>query len=673
MGAYAGYWGPGGTPQPTNLLTKSQLAAQHPGTDYQSYVNYVTRTRQRRAAARSAAWNKGLGPLAAFMPPPGYYAQLAKQTYPIMSEEDMTTRAKSMISAQFDPIIKQITEANTAATQAGIDRISAYAKGAATDLQTIAPEISSAYNEALSQQNALDRQLAAGMGGAGKKAGKEAGGLADRIGVDSGSAAALSSLGAGAGNMEFGLGSASESQLISDRASNMAYAQKMPGISSLLGQTQVGDYSRSQALALQNQVGQLQAQIPGVTQSLIQDFLAQNTENRAAAAKMQTDAWSNALQAALGWQGVQTQRQQVAENWREAQLSAQVTREGQRLSAATSRYGTDVGAATDIKTTGMTTQSQQAIAAADNAAAWARAKLAASTKTAAGGGLTPAQFQTRLGVESGKMASNVRQTMVNRMIDVPNVNPAVQVSGYALRGQNWVPLNAQGKPIAQQNILPGTHKIKKPLANETAYKNIFQGLVAQFGGIVSPFTDKGKVWYAQQVAAIAGRGGYSKADPAAVLSVLTAKPAPAKKPAARAAAAATKPAAKPSYAQQTATKITADTARRQAFSAAGSYFQQKVSANEAFQTVYKLISDIEDPARTSIARNAVLRAYPTGTKITAPAVPTTKAPFKQGTGTLPQGVGVASAHRQANGNMVVRMNNGQVYERPPGGIWKRIK
>jgi hypothetical protein len=118
------WWGPGGTPQPTGLLTRSQLAARQPGTNYQDYVPYVTRTRARRAAARQSQWQSALGPLAAVVPPPGYFQQQAQSLYPILGPEEIQRRTQTSISSQIDPILANLRATSGRETAAGMSRSS---------------------------------------------------------------------------------------------------------------------------------------------------------------------------------------------------------------------------------------------------------------------------------------------------------------------------------------------------------------------------------------------------------------------------------------------------------------------------------------------------------------------------------------------------------------------
>jgi hypothetical protein len=330
MSIYGGY----GAPKPAPLLTRAQLAARHPGTNYGKYVQYVNRTRARRAAARTVPFQQALGPMAALVPPIGqqqataaslYPTVTPKQAaaiYPTVSNEDMTSRAKAFVAASLNPLVEQITRSNQATTQRGVDWINAYAQGAAADLSSMTGATGAAYDESLRQQGAIDTALQGVMGGAGQAAGQEAGRAISGFGQDGGaSAAEIGTLGAGAGAAALGIGSAARSQMLSDRAANMTYAGMQPAVAMATGQQQLGDYTNAQAGALQSGVDKISAQAPGLMQGLIQDYQDQNiaslsnqakylsdmnTQALANRAKFISDTQANMLTAALGWQGVKS-------------------------------------------------------------------------------------------------------------------------------------------------------------------------------------------------------------------------------------------------------------------------------------------------------------------------------------------------------------------------------
>jgi hypothetical protein len=252
-------------------------------------------------------------------------------------------------------------------------------------------------------------------------------------------------------------------------------------------------------------------------------------------------------------------------------------------------------------------------------------------------------------------------------VGAPRRSPA----RWVMRNGEWTPVDKAGNVIPQSSRRTVT--IGKPQPNEQVYRSIYQGLVAQLGGSVSPFTNKGAAFYANQVAAIASRAGYAKATPQTVLQVLSSKSTPTTKTTTngKVATKTTTPAAGPTKTptpqQKQAALITGRKAENLANTTASTARSQNMTANQAYRRTYNLLSDVPDPARAALARKAVMSTYGKGTKITG--TPVGQAP----TGQLPKGARFTSTTRQADGTVVVRLQDGTVWKRPPGGTWKQVK
>jgi hypothetical protein len=240
---------------------------------------------------------------------------------------------------------------------------------------------------------------------------------------------------------------------------------------------------------------------------------------------------------------------------------------------------------------------------------------------------------------------------------------------WVMRDGQWTPVDKAGNVIPQSSRR--TVKIGKPQPNEQVYRSIYQGLVAQLGGSVSPFTNKGAAFYANQVAAIASRAGYAKATPQTVLQVLSGTNKPTAKTTTNGKAPTkttpTSTTKKPTWQQNQAAIITGRKAESLANTTASQAHDENMTANQAYRRTYSMLSDVPDPARATLARKAVMSRYGKGTKITGGAG--SQVPMGQ----LPKGARFTSTTRQGDGTVVVRLENGTVWKRPPGGTWKQVK
>lgn len=647
------WWGPGGTPQPTGLLTRSQLAARQPGTNYQDYVHYVTRTRARRAAARQSQWQSALGPLAAVVPPPGYFQQQAQSLYPILGPEEIQRRTQTSISSQIDPILANLRATSGRETAAGMSQIQSYAQGAQASLAQIAPEVQKAYEEALGQQQGIDAGLSGLMGKAGKNAASSVGkALGGAHQVAGGAVGSISGMGAGAAAAEAGMGSASQSELVADQAAQMAYAAGLPGVASSQGQFDAGRFALNQQRSLADQIGSITSQIPGITQSLLQSYQDQNLESRKARAALIQGGWQSALTAAGTNLGLQMDQKRIDEALKEAQISS-----------GTSITTANIGEAGANARNTASIQSAAQIQAMSDAADMAQLKYQVAHPTATAG----TNPLSRLGIESGKIVQNVTKNMLNRRVRY-GVHPELPIGAK-------LPQSLGGGINQEASSSKRTGGRPQPMANQRAYQLIYNSLYSQFGG-TKPMDTPAQVqqnmgWYATQISAIAGRAGYARATPDRVVTALGAGPKPQAKTAAKPPVRtpqATAPRGKPQDAA--ATKQFGDQQREAAFRTFSDLFKRGVDKDKAIATVSnQLSSQMDYLTAMAVASRVADQVYPhagPSKPATKPiATPSTSAPG------LPKGTKFKSAVKAKDGT-IYATDRGRSVWKFVNGRWHRV-
>jgi hypothetical protein len=198
-----------------------------------------------------------------------------------LTDAQLSARASADVHAQLDPILKQISDAINARSASGQSAIRGTTSALGSLFSQAAPATAAAFSEARGAQSAADNALADRLAGFGKNlAGEQNQQLASinapaATGEMTGQTAQT---GTGASNANFARGSAELGALTSHGANALAYDAKLPGIAGLTGLQNSRNLEAQLAHELADQTGKVQAEAPGLIQSILQHLRDNETQ-----------------------------------------------------------------------------------------------------------------------------------------------------------------------------------------------------------------------------------------------------------------------------------------------------------------------------------------------------------------------------------------------------------
>jgi len=264
------------------------------------------------AAARSAAPRPGavatgypggggyFGDLATFMA--RYGPQLKAMlgmggtdpAYQPLTDAELQARASAYVQSQIGPLIDEINRSISARSAQGTAAIQSLT-GQLADLQgQYGPRIGGAYDTAAKSIGALETGLANRLSGAGQTVANQTVGALQQAGQDTGGAANLANIGAGAANAGFAKGSASLAALAATKAAEQSYGAKLPGIAGMEGVQEGRNLQAQLNSELGTQLGGVRTQAADLGARILQQLQANETD-KAGARTAQSDKVNNLL------------------------------------------------------------------------------------------------------------------------------------------------------------------------------------------------------------------------------------------------------------------------------------------------------------------------------------------------------------------------------------------
>lgn len=217
-----------------------------------------------------------------------------------LTPSEIAQQAEDYTSAQIDPLLDAIMRQQRRGNRA----IRRYSNQAARRLRPLARQTRRDYRLAAAQDAAISDVLGRVIEG-----GSGAGSLADALrGVagQGGRAAGARAFAQGAGGAAVGMGASALEQLVSQGASETAYARKLPGIAKLAGAEAMGQLNT----AAMSEAERIRASAPGIYQDILQRLRSEQigiaSDNRA-----RRDEKANAAGGGLTPEGMQSAKEQA--------------------------------------------------------------------------------------------------------------------------------------------------------------------------------------------------------------------------------------------------------------------------------------------------------------------------------------------------------------------------
>lgn len=369
-----------GSGLPLGALNERTLFSQGPRT-----LNRAQFRKTKAARKPGASYDKYLAYLAQHRP-----ARIAQRNDPLAPKSPGQIQAgvRSQVNAQINPIIQEIIRSSTAQTKAGMGAIRGYSNQLAQDLGGYQASAKDIYGGAQQSQAALDASIRGALTGQGNELQSDLAGKLAQIGGTAEPQAAQTGL--AAGNAEYVSGSADLSRLINQGASAQEYAGKLPGFARLGGLASARELQLSSAANMNNQIGQIRSQAPGLIQELLAKAKAEETDKALAKLANEGDQY----QAQAGVQTAQIKARAAAQKAvAERQFKMRTLEQQHRYEMEKARVEFERSQRTEAdkrafksRQDALNRQFKARQAALDRKA---RAALSKSKGAAAGGGLVP--------------------------------------------------------------------------------------------------------------------------------------------------------------------------------------------------------------------------------------------------------------------------------------------
>jgi len=194
----------------------------------------------------------------------------------------LQSNASSTIQQTLAPLIKRMTDAFTQRSRSGSAAIGEYTKDWA-NMQTGLPErIGGFYDQAIQGSQNVSQGLANFATQQGQALGGDIGAKMAGINAPPETAAATSGVvagqGAGAGLAAMGYGSATQDQLLTSKAGEQTYGAKLPGVIGGFGFNKLRDFQQGLNTDMRDQLGDINAKIPGMVSDLYQSLYQREVE-----------------------------------------------------------------------------------------------------------------------------------------------------------------------------------------------------------------------------------------------------------------------------------------------------------------------------------------------------------------------------------------------------------
>lgn len=269
------------------LLTPAQFAktaaAKKPGASYDRYTAYATNMPKKRAAKRqrlaAEAAGSGLSDEQAFA---DQWKQIAGMfggidpSFNARSDAEISRLAGSDVASIIDPQIARITERISGQARQGHDAITKAYGGLAESAKDVAGNVRQDYGQAEGDLAATTGALGEFLKGRGASAFADLSGKLGDAGLPQDAvqdaAGGAQGLAAGAAGEAAGRGFSGLTRTIGERAANLGYADKLPGLAALSGADLGRTHEAGMRELLDNSLGDITAQIPGLTSELARGY-----------------------------------------------------------------------------------------------------------------------------------------------------------------------------------------------------------------------------------------------------------------------------------------------------------------------------------------------------------------------------------------------------------------
>lgn len=226
------------------------------------------------------------GPGAPAAPGGGYRPTLltpqgsAPSFAPLQSDQQLQTQAAGYVSAQIDPVLKQISDMiNRRGTQ-GAEAIGQLTGQYANALKGYGEQLPGIYGPAKQQLATTTQALADRISGVGAQTGQGLAAVLAQAGQTDAGGVSPAQLGQGAGTAAFATGTSALDELIAREAAARTNAAQQPGFAYGMGDQQLGLFQRALANQLADQTGQVTSQVPGLTQGILRDLTGARSQEQ---------------------------------------------------------------------------------------------------------------------------------------------------------------------------------------------------------------------------------------------------------------------------------------------------------------------------------------------------------------------------------------------------------
>lgn len=208
-------------------------------------------------------------------------------------QDRLLDMAGSSVRASLDPLVKEITDSFRRRSEEGSQKITSFNDRWFNSLGPMAQNMSNVYNQALQSEAAITGGITNFLSGAGNAAAADVTSQLQAINAPQEALDAqggqLAALGTGIAGQALGRGSISMSLLNAEKAAEMGYQAKLPGITRQFGAEQLLDFQKGISGQQADALGEINSRVPGMVTDLYQNLLSKEVEKAIARRGFQMD------------------------------------------------------------------------------------------------------------------------------------------------------------------------------------------------------------------------------------------------------------------------------------------------------------------------------------------------------------------------------------------------